>query len=92
MHRVNGTETDFSFPWAIRGILKPQAQEFSDACRVSVDQELKAAKRRFFATYADTTGLVPCELSGGRLEALASDLRPMLCMASGARRNLRRLS
>ena len=67
VHRVDGTATDFSFPWAIRGIPKPQSQEFTDACRASVNQELKAAKRRFFDRYADAAGLVPCELSGALL-------------------------
>lgn len=67
VHRVDGSATDFSFPWAIRGIPKAQSQEFADACRASVDQELKAAKRRFFDTYADAAGLVPCEISGALL-------------------------
>lgn len=63
VRRVDGTITDFSFPWAIRGIPKPQSQEFADACRAAVEQELKAAKRRFFETYADSNGHVPCELT-----------------------------
>jgi hypothetical protein len=63
VRRVDGTITDFSFPWAIRGIPKPQSQEFADACRAAVDQELKTAERRFFETYADSNGRVPCELT-----------------------------
>jgi hypothetical protein len=63
VHRINESVTDFSFLWAIRGIPKPQAQEFADACRSAVDRELKIAKRRFFETYADANGLVPCELT-----------------------------
>jgi hypothetical protein len=63
VHRIDGTTTDFSFPWAIRGVPKPQSQEFADACRAAVDQELKAAKRRFFDTHADADGFVPCELT-----------------------------
>lgn len=67
LRRLDGSETDFSFPWAIRGIPKPESQEFADACRAAVDQELKAAKRRFFETHADANGQVPCELTGAPL-------------------------
>lgn len=67
VHRLNGTATDFSFPWAVRGEPKPEAQLFSDACRAAVDHEMKAAKRRFFDTYADDAGRVVCELSGERI-------------------------
>lgn len=63
LHRSDGSTTDFSFLWAIRGIPKPQYQEFAEACRAAVDQELKAAKRRFFDTHANADGLVPCELT-----------------------------
>ena len=62
--RTDGTSTDFSFPWAIRGVPKPQAQEFVDACRSAVDKDLKSAKRSFFAMYGDLDGLVPCEITG----------------------------
>ena len=64
VNRTGGSSTDFSFPWAIRGIPKSQAQEFVDACRSAVDKDLKAAKRKFFSAHGDLVGLVPCELTG----------------------------
>lgn len=62
--RTDGSATDFSFPWAIRGIPKPQAQEFLDACRSAVLSDIRAAKRRFFDMHADAEGRVPCDVSG----------------------------
>lgn len=43
---------------------KPEAQEFSDACRAAVMADLHAAKRRFFVKHSDAEGRVPCELTG----------------------------
>jgi hypothetical protein len=62
--RIDGTDTDFSFIWAVRGIPKPEHQEFSDACRAAVVEDLQAAKRRFFAEYGDAEGKVACEITG----------------------------
>jgi hypothetical protein len=64
LRRIDGSETDFSFLWAVRGVSKSQGQEFTDACRAAVDRQLKAAKRRFFEAHADGDGLVECELTG----------------------------
>ena len=62
--RNDNSATDFSFIWAVKGMPKPQAQEFNDACRAIVNPDIKAAKRRFFASYKDADGRVPCEVSG----------------------------
>jgi len=43
---------------------KPQAQEFSDACRAAVAEEILAAKKAFFEEHGDAAGQVPCELTG----------------------------
>lgn len=62
--RVDGTETDFSFIWAVKGTPKPEVQEFADACRAAVMADLHAAKREFFAKHGDADGCVPCEITG----------------------------
>lgn len=63
VRRVDGTETDFSFPAAVRGEPKTWQQEFYDACRNAVAADLKAAKRAHFQKYGDANGLVPCDLT-----------------------------
>jgi hypothetical protein len=63
VRRVDGTETDFSFPAAVRGEPKTRQQEFYDACRNAVAADLVAAKRAHFQRYADANGLVPCDLT-----------------------------
>ena len=62
--RTDGSESDFSYIWAVKGTPKPAAQEFSDACRQAILSDIRAAKRRFFDVYADSNGRVPCDISG----------------------------
>ncbi len=63
VRRIDGTETDFSYIQAIKG--RPGAdREFYEACRVAVAEDILAAKQAFFATHQDSSGRVPCELSG----------------------------
>lgn len=62
--RTDGAETDFSFIWAVKGTPKQEVQEFSDACRAAVEDDLCAAKRQFFVKYGDVEGRVPCEITG----------------------------
>jgi hypothetical protein len=64
LRRIDGTETDFSFVQAVKGQPREQDKEFTEACRVAVAADLKAAKERFFATYADIQGRVLCDVSG----------------------------
>ena len=65
--RLDGSETDFSFIWAIRGEPKPLSQEFADACRAAVLSDIRRAKRAFFDEHADELGFVECENSGDLL-------------------------
>ncbi len=62
--RTDGSETDFSYIWGVKGEPKSDAQEFHDACRASVNADLAAAKRYHFKAHGDTNGRVPCELTG----------------------------
>lgn len=64
VRRTDGSETDFSYIWAVKGEPKSSAEEFYDACRASVNADLVAAKRNHFKTYGDAYGRVPCELTG----------------------------
>ena len=64
VRRVDGSETDFSYIWAVKGEPKSNAQEFYDACREAVGADLAAAKRRHFREHGDADGRVPCELTG----------------------------
>lgn len=63
VRRTNGSETDFSYIAAVKGIPKSGAQEFYDACRAAVAADLKAAKRKHFKTHGDELGRVPCDLT-----------------------------
>jgi hypothetical protein len=62
--RSDGSETDFSYIWAVKGQPKSQAEELYDACRVSVAADLVAAKKQHFKEHGDTEGRVPCEITG----------------------------
>ncbi|MCP3379995.1 DCL family protein [Bradyrhizobium sp. CCGUVB4N] len=64
VRRVDGSETDFSYIQAVKGQPKSDAQEFYDACRAAVAADLLAAKKRHFTAFADSTGRVPCDLTG----------------------------
>lgn len=62
--RTDGTETDFSDIWAVKGVAKGRAAEFNDACRAAVRADLEAAKKTAFDEHADEFGYMPCELTG----------------------------
>jgi len=65
--RVDNSETDFSIVKAVAARGSTQAQQFSDACRVAVAEDLNAAKRVLFDTYGDADGTVECEATGARI-------------------------
>ena len=66
VHRIDGSETDFSFASAISASPKSESLMFNDACRLAVASDLLAAKHNFFENHpeADEHGFVPCEVSG----------------------------
>lgn len=63
VHRTDGTATDFSYISGINGQPKGLSREFYDACHATVQDDLIAAKRRFFAEHGDERGCVPCEIT-----------------------------
>ncbi|TWI44618.1 uncharacterized protein DUF3223 [Pseudomonas duriflava] len=67
VHREDGTATDFSYISAVKGQPKGPSKEFYDACRAAVQEDLHAAKLKFFKEYADTDGYVPCEVTGQQI-------------------------
>lgn len=64
VHRTDGTATDFSYISGVNGQPKGLSREFYDACRAAVQDDLIAAKRRFFNEHGDEQGCVPCEITG----------------------------
>lgn len=64
VHRTDGTATDYSYISGVNGQPKGHSREFYDACRAAVQDDLIAAKRRFFNEYGDEQGCVPCEITG----------------------------
>lgn len=67
VHRTDGTATDFSYISGVNGQAKGYSREFYDACRAAVQDDLIAAKHRFFAEHGDERGCVPCEITAARI-------------------------
>jgi hypothetical protein len=70
--RINNSETDFSIFKAVAARASTKAQQFSDACRVAIADDLNAAKKVHFDTWGDAGGTIECEATGmriGRFEA-----------------------
>lgn len=63
VRRIDGSETDFSYPNAVRGEPKSPQQEFYDACRDAVAADLLAAKKGHFKLHGDASARVPCDLT-----------------------------
>lgn len=67
VHRTDSTVTDFSYISAVNGQPKGQAREFYDACRAALQDDLLAAKKRFFTEHGDEQGCVSCEITAKRI-------------------------
>lgn len=78
--RRDATSTDFSFMTCVRGKGKSVSQEFREACRMAVQNDVARAKRTYFEEHQDSSGRVPCEQTGRLLtmeEAHADHHEPM---------------
>ena len=64
LEREDGTKTDFSYGSCITGKSKTLFQEFMEACREAVRDDLIETKYAYFRTNADSSGKVPCAISG----------------------------
>ncbi len=51
----------------MNGQAKEYSREFYDACRAVVQDDLIAAKHRFFVEHGDEQGRVPCEITAARI-------------------------
>jgi hypothetical protein len=74
IERRDGTKTDFSFYSCVQAKTKSLYQEFSDACREAVHDDLTLAKKKFFELYGDDKGLVICEVTGESVAIYESHL------------------
>ncbi len=74
VERVDGSTTDFSYITAVKAKGKSLYQEFAEACRNAVRDDLIKTKEEFFKKYGDTDGKVQCEVSGERIAIYESHL------------------
>lgn len=65
--REDWSETDFSFYKAVAARPTTHAEQFADACRSAVDEDMVAAKLRYFADHGDDDRRVTCPVTGLRL-------------------------
>ena len=73
--RADGTETDFSYISAVKGIPKPVTHQYYDACRNAVSAALSARKQENFDRFADENGCVPCDITGLQIRYEEARLR-----------------
>lgn len=62
--RVEDTSTDFSYPQAVDGRPKSDAEEFSNACYNAVSRDLLRMKQKQFDHFSDPDGLIACDITG----------------------------
>lgn len=62
--RVDDTSTDFSYPQAVSGPPKSDAEEFSKACYNAVSRDLLGMKQRQFDHFSGPDGLIACDITG----------------------------
>lgn len=74
IERTDGSKTDFSYRTAISAKGKSLYQEFLEACRNAVQDDLKLTKEKFFEKFADEDGKVECDISGDKIAIYESHL------------------
>ncbi|HBL12139.1 MAG TPA: DUF3223 domain-containing protein [Cyanobacteria bacterium UBA11162] len=74
IEREDGSRTDFSYRTAISAKGKSLYQEFFDACRNAVQNDLRITKEHFFKKYGDENGKVECDITGERVAIYESHL------------------
>jgi hypothetical protein len=78
--RADESATDFSFMTCVRGRAKTISQEFREACRMAIQNDVARAKQAHFMFNQDASGRVACEVTGRLLtleEAHADHCEPM---------------
>jgi Protein of unknown function (DUF3223) len=74
IERTNDSKTDFSYRTAISAKDKSLYQEFIEACRNSVQDDLRLIKEKFFEQFSDQHGKVECDITGDRIAIYESHL------------------
>ena len=62
--REDGTETDFSYVFAVKGQPNSVAKNFYDACRNAVNPALQSKKQEQFDRFGDKKGRLRCDITG----------------------------
>ena len=80
IERNDDSTTEFSYPTCVNSKGKSLYQEFAEACREAVRDDLVATKRSYFGENADSDGRVACDISGEKIrfdEAHLDHKKPM---------------
>jgi hypothetical protein len=74
IERTDGSQTDFSYRTAISAKGKSIYQEFLEACRVAIQDDMRLTKKRFFERFSDRDGKVECDITGDKVAIYESHL------------------
>jgi Protein of unknown function (DUF3223) len=74
IERIDGSKTDFSYRTAISAKGKSLYQEFLEACRAAVQDDLRLTKEKFFEKESDRDGKVECDITGDKVAIYESHL------------------
>ena len=74
IERTDGSRTDFSYRTAISAKGKSLYQEFLEACRVAVQDDLLLAKKEYFEKWGDRDKKVKCHITGDKVAIYESHL------------------
>jgi hypothetical protein len=77
VERTDGTKTDFSYISAVKAKGKSLFQEFLEACRNAVQDDLRLTKQAFFEKHGNEGGKVPCDITGEYIALYESHLDHM---------------
>ena len=77
IERIDGSTTDFSYLSAIKSKGKSLLQEFLEACRNAVHDDLRRTKKSFFDKYGNEDGKVSCDITGDYIALYESHLDHM---------------
>lgn len=74
IERIDDSKTWFSYITAVTAKKRSLFQEFCEACRNAVDEDMRMTKRLFFKQYGNEKGKVPCDITGDYISLSESHL------------------
>ena len=74
IERIDGTKTDFSYMRAVEAKDKSLDQQFSDACRNAVQNDIDEIKKEFFDVHSDDEGKIKCPITGKKIAIYESKI------------------